>query len=93
MTWVDQQLGADLEVHGQRPGALNQGSDCAIASASERQQVAGSRRAVEFDDIDDIDSDNPQLCAEYVKEIYVYMMKLEVSHSIEICLYLCCATY
>jgi len=31
-----------------------------------------------IDDIDIIDRDNPQLCAEYVKEIYVYMMELEV---------------
>ncbi len=32
-----------------------------------------------IEDIDTIDSDNPQLCAEYVKEIYEYMMMLEVS--------------
>ena len=32
-----------------------------------------------IEDIDIVDSDNPQLCAEYVKEIYEYMMMLEVS--------------
>ncbi len=29
-------------------------------------------------DIDTADADNPQLCSEYVKEIYVYMRELEV---------------
>lgn len=32
-----------------------------------------------IEDIDAVDSENPQLCAEYVKEIYEYMMMLEVS--------------
>lgn len=31
-----------------------------------------------IEDIDATDCDNPQLCAEYVKEIYEYMMMLEV---------------
>ena len=31
-----------------------------------------------IEDIDAADSSNPQLCAEYVKEIYEYMMMLEV---------------
>ena len=31
-----------------------------------------------IEDIDAADGDNPQLCAEYVKEIYEYMMVLEV---------------
>lgn len=31
-----------------------------------------------IDDIDESDRDNPQLCAEYVKEIYSYMQELEV---------------
>lgn len=30
-----------------------------------------------IEDIDDIDRENPQLCAEYVKEIYQYMRELE----------------
>jgi hypothetical protein len=34
-----------------------------------------------IEDIDASDGDNPQLCAEYVKEIYEYMMMLEVSLS------------
>ena len=33
---------------------------------------------IPVDDIDTADSDNPQLCAEYVKEIYQYMRDLEV---------------
>ena len=32
-----------------------------------------------IEDIDESDQDNPQLCAEYVKEIYTYMRELEVS--------------
>lgn len=31
-------------------------------------------------DIDTADAENPQLCSEYVKEIYVYMRELEVTH-------------
>ena len=34
-----------------------------------------------IEDIDSADSDNPQLCAEYVKEIYMYMRELEVYYS------------
>ena len=34
-----------------------------------------------IEDIDAADTDNPQLCAEYVKDIYEYMMMLEVSFS------------
>ena len=33
---------------------------------------------IPIDDIDSADSDNPQLCAVYVKDIYQYMRKLEV---------------
>ena len=33
---------------------------------------------IPVDDIDTADSDNPQLCAEYVKDIYKYMRDLEV---------------
>ena len=29
-------------------------------------------------DIDSADADNPQLCSEYVKDIYLYMRELEV---------------
>ena len=35
-----------------------------------------------IEDIDESDRDNPQLCAEYVKEIYAYMRELEVSHQL-----------
>ena len=31
-----------------------------------------------IEDIDMADADNPQLCAEYAKDIYVYMKELEV---------------
>ena len=31
-----------------------------------------------IEDIDTVDTDNPQLCAEYVKDIYKYIMTLEV---------------
>ena len=33
-----------------------------------------------IEDIDESDRDNPQLCAEYVKEIYAYMRELEVGY-------------
>lgn len=33
---------------------------------------------IPVDDIDSADADNPQLCAEYVKDIYQYMKELEV---------------
>lgn len=36
-------------------------------------------RKLYIEDIDTVDSDNPQLCAEYVKGIYDYLMRLEVS--------------
>ena len=35
-----------------------------------------------IDNIDTSDAENPQLCAEYVKEIYEYMRELEVSLNI-----------
>ena len=31
-----------------------------------------------IEDIDENDKENPQLCSEYVKEIYEYMRELEV---------------
>lgn len=34
---------------------------------------------LQIEDIDVADSDNPQLCAEYAKDIYKYMKELEVS--------------
>ena len=42
------------------------------------QMTAQLSKQLFIDNIDVIDSDNPQLCAEYVKDIYAYMMKLEV---------------
>lgn len=35
-------------------------------------------KQLHIEDIDCIDADNPQLCTEYAKEIYVYMRELEV---------------
>ncbi len=37
-----------------------------------------------IEDIDAADSSNPQLCVEYVKEIYQYMMMLEVRHRLKL---------
>ena len=36
-----------------------------------------------IEDIDESDQDNPQFCAEYVKEIYAYMMELEGKYHVE----------
>ena len=39
-------------------------------------------------DVEDIDADdfaNPTLCAEYVKDIYKYMHKLEVKYNSRVC--------
>ena len=35
-----------------------------------------------IEDIDESEQDNPQLCAEYAKEIYTYMRELEVRYFI-----------
>ena len=40
-----------------------------------------------IEDIDENDQENPQLCAEYVKEIYEYMRELEVRCSSTSCSY------
>ena len=43
-------------------------------------QVASAfSKQLHIEDIDSTDADNPQLCAEYVKDIYEYMRELEVS--------------
>ncbi|CAI8032758.1 G2/mitotic-specific cyclin-B, partial [Geodia barretti] len=36
-----------------------------------------------IEDIDESDRDNPQLCAEYVKEIYAYMRELEIKYQVD----------
>ena len=46
------------------------------------QVTAALAQQLHIDDIDTSDADNPQLCAEYVKEIYQYMRELEVSLNI-----------
>ena len=35
------------------------------------------------EDIDAADGDNPQLCAEYVKDIYEYLRQLEQQYAVE----------
>lgn len=42
----------------------------------ELEQVADAQ--LHIDDTDTDDADNPQLCTEYVKEIYQYMREMEV---------------
>lgn len=46
----------------------------------EEMEIVTSQLSMKLciEDIDVADGDNPQLCAEYVKEIYEYMMMLEV---------------
>ena len=43
------------------------------------QVTTALAQQLHIDDIDISDAENPQLCAEYVKEIYEYMRELEVS--------------
>ena len=43
------------------------------------QVTTALAQQLHIDDIDTSDAENPQLCAEYVKEIYEYMRELEVS--------------
>ena len=42
------------------------------------QITAALSQQLVIEDIDESDKDNPQLCSEYVKEIYEYMRELEV---------------
>lgn len=51
-----------------------EGMEIALMATQLAQQLS-----IPIDDIDSADSDNPQLCAEYVKDIYQYMRMLEVS--------------
>ena len=46
------------------------------------QAAVAFSELLQIEDIDSADRDNPQLCAEYVAEIYQYMMQLEVSISL-----------
>ena len=68
--------------------AVTARQDVAISQGKERSpepeemEVAEMAEALteqlHINDIDASDADNPQLCAEYVKEIYEYMKELEV---------------
>ena len=50
-----------------------------LPAASEPEMMeVGLLEDPEIDNIDAVDADNPQLCAEYVKDIYQYMQQLEV---------------
>lgn len=54
-----------------------------LAVFSENEEISKlteQMAEVEVEDIDADDLTNPSLCAEYVKDIYKYMHKLEVSH-------------
>ena len=72
----------------QAPQALKKHQHVAISLGnakspeSEEMEVAQMAEALteqlHINDIDAFDADNPQLCAEYVKEIYQYMKELEV---------------
>ncbi len=44
----------------------------------EAMEVVSKPDIPDIHDIDVLDSENPQLCSEYVKEIYQYMLELEV---------------
>lgn len=47
-------------------------------------QVASAfSKQLHIEDIDSTDADNPQLCAEYVKDIYEYMRELERRYHVE----------
>jgi len=43
------------------------------------QVTTALAKQLHIEDIDSSDAENPQLCAEYVKEIYQYMRDLEAS--------------
>lgn len=45
------------------------------------QITAAFSQQLVIENIDENDRENPQLCAEYVKEIYEYMRELEVCTS------------
>lgn len=66
---------ASLEVHVPAPSKVEP-----MSPEVEEMEVVTSQlsRKLCIEDIDAVDSENPQLCAEYVKEIYEYMMMLEV---------------
>ena len=55
---------------------------CAVSEPSQDVGVPETTIAfsqqLQIDDIDSADQENPQLCAEYVVEIYSYMLRLEV---------------
>ncbi len=59
------------------PSTRHHGIKAASKSPELEEMEVGSRH-LDINDIDILDSENPQLCAEYVKDIYQYMLELEV---------------
>ena len=60
------------------------GPDPTTASP-EAMDMAEAFSELNIDDIDNNDFDNPQLCAEYVKEIYKYIREQEVTSKVNLC--------
>ena len=52
-----------------------------VSMKEEELCQAFSDALLTVEDIDDQDGDMPQLCAEYVKDIYSYLMALEVNYT------------
>lgn len=78
------------------PPAIQHGTKAASRSPEPEDMEVVLRHDV--NDIDILDKENPQLCAEYVKEIYQYMLELEVcwhregswtSHALSVQVYVC----
>ncbi|KAJ3593000.1 hypothetical protein NHX12_005338 [Muraenolepis orangiensis] len=53
-----------------------------VSMKEEELCQAFSDALLTVEDIDDLDGDMPQLCAEYVKDIYAYLMTLEQKQSV-----------
>ncbi|XP_040275561.1 G2/mitotic-specific cyclin-B1 [Bufo bufo] len=53
------------------------------ASPMEEQNQAFSEAPLEVKDVDEEDFENPMLCADYVKDIYCYLMDLEAKQAIK----------
>lgn len=67
------------------PGKISQAmKKKPLPAVSEPEMMeVGQLEDPEIDDIDAVDADNPQLCAEYVKDIYQYMQQLERKYHVK----------
>ncbi|XP_065898984.1 G2/mitotic-specific cyclin-B-like isoform X2 [Dysidea avara] len=54
-----------------------------ITASPEAMDMAEAFSELNIDDIDNNDFDNPQLCAEYVKEIYKYIREQELNYQVD----------